>query len=320
MITGITPHVPTPQERAVVARWNFQVMLMVKAVNRGEKSVIDNCRDRIMSVAADAEALGMTRLPQPPEEVVNDPVFDGIEQLIKTSLRAQGTNIGQRPNSNLPATLAQQKGGAMISGRLDTMRAVTSIPGHLLSNVNGDDEGVGIDQRIRNAKMALGKKKVNADQTATATPVNVTEGTELQDPQPVMGTQGSEAKTMSKAESLKAQAAARKAAGKEVPKAIAPKKKESTPGPCLDGCGGETNSKFIPGHDARLKSLLLKIERGDEPLEALPEVVRPYVTFKKGVQETHDVGGKAVKVQLYTLTRSPVRVPGRNEIEFVERR
>ena len=69
-----------------------------------------------------------------------------------------------------------------------------------------------------------------------------------------------------------------------------PKRTESKPRPkrsktgglphCLCGCGRDNNpgSKFVMGHDAKLKSLLLKIERGDEKPEALaPYTIQQFV-------------------------------------------
>jgi hypothetical protein len=91
----------------------------------------------------------------------------------------------------------------------------------------------------------------------------------------------------SKAEKLKAQQAAAKAGAKAkgaTAVKIAPKaKKMVTLGPCLDGCGANVAAKFAPGHDAKLKSLILKIERGDEPMQAVAEMpAAAYLKFKKG--------------------------------------
>lgn len=41
-------------------------------------------------------------------------------------------------------------------------------------------------------------------------------------------------------------------------------KAPAEPKPCKCGCGGRTKSFFIPGHDARFKGWLLKIERGEK--------------------------------------------------------
>ena len=49
-----------------------------------------------------------------------------------------------------------------------------------------------------------------------------------------------------------------------LPQPRARKAKESKP--CLCGCGGVTFSRFVPGHDASLKSRLLKAFRSDDRL------------------------------------------------------
>lgn len=46
---------------------------------------------------------------------------------------------------------------------------------------------------------------------------------------------------------------------------------------CQCGCGGKTSKYFVPGHDARFKGWLLKIERG----ESKPEDLMPKATAAK---------------------------------------
>jgi len=119
-----------------------------------------------------------------------------------------------------------------------------------------------------------------------------------------LGKQG-EAKAIADA---KAKAAAAKKGGVEKGKAAAPKeKKEKKPKSthdCLCGCGNETASLYAPGHDARVKGILLKVERGDLEKSAIPETVVPFVKFV----------GKW-KTEGFKLTAAPVKVPGRDEIE-----
>jgi hypothetical protein len=55
---------------------------------------------------------------------------------------------------------------------------------------------------------------------------------------------------------------------------------------CLCGCGQPTKTdaaKFIPGHDARLKSLLLKIERQEDGKKKsdVPEIAKPFLQKSK---------------------------------------
>lgn len=49
--------------------------------------------------------------------------------------------------------------------------------------------------------------------------------------------------------------------------------KAKRPQPCLCGCGRVVMSgrNFLPGHDAKLKSVLLKVERGELDESAIPE-------------------------------------------------
>jgi hypothetical protein len=54
--------------------------------------------------------------------------------------------------------------------------------------------------------------------------------------------------------------------------------------PCLCGCGQPTlteNAKFIPGHDAKLKSLLLRVERGEAKKSEIPEVAKAFLQKSK---------------------------------------
>ena len=68
-------------------------------------------------------------------------------------------------------------------------------------------------------------------------------------------------------------------------KAAAAPKKEKAPKvmkACTCGCGGQTASYFIPGHDARFKGWLLKIEKGEaSPEDLIPKKVRERFQWKK---------------------------------------
>jgi hypothetical protein len=123
-----------------------------------------------------------------------------------------------------------------------------------------------------------------------------------------------------KASKAKAIAAAKKqTAGTAAVATKAPRvKKEKVLRECLDGCGEMVGGRFKMGHDAKLKSLILKIERGDEPLTALPDIAKAHVKFVKGETEVQKVDGKDVKVQLYNCTQAPVRFPGRDDIAYSE--
>lgn len=87
---------------------------------------------------------------------------------------------------------------------------------------------------------------------------------------------------------------------------------------CLDGCGADCGGRFAIGHDAKLKSLLIKIENGVEDISSLPEIVRAFVTYGKPMVTTESVNGKDVQVTHYPLMRAPVRLPGRDDVEYVQ--
>lgn len=92
----------------------------------------------------------------------------------------------------------------------------------------------------------------------------------------------------------------KKAGGPAEPKAKPMRKTHD----CLCGCGQETLSLFSPGHDARVKGIILKVERGDLDRNAIPDLCQPFVSFK----------GKW-KTDGFVLTKSPVRIPNRPEVE-----
>jgi len=80
-------------------------------------------------------------------------------------------------------------------------------------------------------------------------------------------------------------------------------KKQRSSHNCLCGCGGETLSLFAPGHDARVKGIILKVERGQMKTDEVPETVQPFVRYK-GKWGTDG----------YVLTAAPVKISGRPEV------
>lgn len=103
--------------------------------------------------------------------------------------------------------------------------------------------------------------------------------------------------------------AAHKATTAAAPRA----KKEKVLRPCLDGCGAMVKGSFTIGHDAKLKSLIGKIERGEEVRDAIPEVAQGLVKFVKGemIEEKNKDGKTISKTQLLVCTAAPVKIPGR---------
>lgn len=132
--------------------------------------------------------------------------------------------------------------------------------------------------------------------------------------------------TVSKGAQLKAANAARlanlDAAKKKAPKAAGAAKaaKTSTPkvakepkplNDCLDGCGAKVKGNFAMGHDAKLKSLILKVERGEKAQSEIPDVAQDLIKFRKGEVMEEVIDGKKVRTQLFECTQSPVKLPGR---------
>lgn len=74
--------------------------------------------------------------------------------------------------------------------------------------------------------------------------------------------------------------ATKKAKGERVP-GEKKEKKAKVMKPCTCGCGDQTPSYFVPGHDARFKGWLLQVERGKMKVEQLPKSVQKAYEWKK---------------------------------------
>ena len=61
-------------------------------------------------------------------------------------------------------------------------------------------------------------------------------------------------------------------ATKSKPKAKTREKKEKILHPCHCGCTGDTFANFMPGHDARIYSLLRKVGKGEKNVK-FPKVL-----------------------------------------------
>ena len=92
------------------------------------------------------------------------------------------------------------------------------------------------------------------------------------------------AERLQKLKDAKERAKVAKAAGTDGKAAKAPRvKKEKTVKPCRCGCGGQTTAFFVPGHDARFKGWLTKVEKGEKKVSELPEAVqKAYKWVKRG--------------------------------------
>jgi len=127
-------------------------------------------------------------------------------------------------------------------------------------------------------------------------------------------------KVAARAKAIAAEKAANAEAGNKAKQERKPKQPVQLR-PCLEGCGELVPGNFKMGHDAKLKSLILKIERGEEQRTSIPEIAQGLVKFKKGeVVENRDGNGKIIsKTQEWICTAAPVRFNGRPEVEFTTR-
>lgn len=61
--------------------------------------------------------------------------------------------------------------------------------------------------------------------------------------------------------------------------------------PCKCGCGGETLSLFVPGHDMRVKGMIVKMKKGELKFDSLPEITRQLLTTEpKWVDRMKEAG------------------------------
>lgn len=149
------------------------------------------------------------------------------------------------------------------------------------------------------------------------------EGEEVTDPSMPQATLTKKQRKAKEREDANAKRKEALAAHKAEQKAAKPArvKKEKKLRPCLEGCGQMVPGNFAMGHDAKLKSLLLKIERGEEDQTKVPEIAQELVTFKKGelVTEKDEKGKVTSKTQLMVLTKAPVKFQGRDDIQVTQR-
>lgn len=108
-----------------------------------------------------------------------------------------------------------------------------------------------------------------------------------------------------KTKAPKAAGAAKAAKTPKEPKAAKPLN------PCLDGCGAMVKGNFAMGHDAKLKSIILKVERGEKAQSEIPDVAQDLIKFRKGEVMEEVLDGKKIRTQLFECTQSPVKLPGR---------
>lgn len=66
-------------------------------------------------------------------------------------------------------------------------------------------------------------------------------------------------------------------------------------GTCLCGCGGETKSRFVPGHDGLLTGWVLRVENG-LAMDAVPDIHRRSVGVEVGLRKKAKLAGSHTRV------------------------
>lgn len=179
-----------------------------------------------------------------------------------------------------------------------------------INTIMEEAEDAGVELRMLGAPAATPKPEPAATEPEQAEPVaDDAEVESTGTAQPPTPTTKPSIKDLNKERLAKLKASKDKAKeAKEAKKAgVAAPKKEKKPTKthdCLCGCGGETLSLFSPGHDARVKGIILKVERGDLDRDAIPESVQPFVKFQ----------GKW-KTDSFKLTAAPVKIPNRDDVK-----
>lgn len=198
----------------------------------------------------------------------------------------------------------------LAQGRIDAVIAEAEAAGiNLVTAATADSEP-------RAQAASADKPSTPAPGTTTAAEKAQTEGSKLKEANAIRKADLAAKKAM--ADKAKADAKAEKEAAKSEKQ----KQKEADRAArmanatrdCICGCGAETSGLFKAGHDARVKGILLNVERGTFPggFAALAETLKPYVVFD-GDAET---AGKDDST--YRLIQAPVKFPGREEIAVVK--
>lgn len=68
-----------------------------------------------------------------------------------------------------------------------------------------------------------------------------------------------------------------------------PKSKANTTGKCICGCGGNTSARFLPGHDAKLHSLVVRVHKGEANKGDVPKTVHAVEYLKQAPWMTKEI-------------------------------
>ena len=232
------------------------------------------------------------------DEEINVPLDMTVESLAD---RHQSPNP---PEAKAQGSAAKAEGGFIMTDQVKAAGLIAKY-NHQHKQLNAALEA-GNEAKAEQAQARITALEAEAEASGVELPPWETpEAKPAPVPTPVIEAAGLKGVEMAKAKAAAAKAGGlTKKAAAEKKKAEPKAKKLKKTHDCLCGCGTETLSLYAPGHDARVKGILLKVERGDLEKSAVPETVAPFVKW----------AGKW-KTEGFKLTAAPVKVPGRDEIE-----
>lgn len=307
----VRPAIDVDARKALQVRWRYQADRLERAI-MAENTVL---QDQIMNVllAIEHEAMANGVLDDLDTGDVDPASGRTITVPVMTAKAAVGHHAevrGRISHLNYLVWIpkSQQRGdGSELSDRFTVVQQPVTKPGKVKVNI-----------------MALGVKANTAAGVPTSFPeqhevpvskVGKTAGQPLSAAPGLAVSKAEQLKAMKKAQTATPEGQAKAKAAKASGGPVTPKKPKVIT-KCLDGCGQDCGGRFAIGHDAKLKSLLSKIERGEIDPSQVPDIARPFVKFGKPVKvATEDGKGHTMT---YPIVMAPVRFPGRDDIEYVQ--
>jgi hypothetical protein len=317
---------PSPQpansqmSRALLARWEFRLERLRNSKEESQAGAMETNRNSLKTIYKEAQEAGVY-LPHP---TWNDQVFNGmsliggkIDDEEAEAREAEGEEIeleeveeGGATDEELeeeePAKPAKP---AKPASPPPNKKAAATITATTTSGKKGGATGKTDGQAGKaTATVAAGSKAAQAAAIKKVTGANSTAIPPAQMPQ---ATLTKKEKLRIANEEREERLAAKKAAKGEEPAAPKAKKtkakKEVVFNPCLCGCSRQVPGKFAPGHDAKVKQMILGVEREVIKQKDLPETLR-FLKFKR--EPVGPEGALVLQVQ-----NSPVKIPGRERQE-----
>lgn len=267
-----------------------------KAVAKRQETIINptNKQARAQMVAASTTAWTVGDLLKYEEKVWRvgfvsdnrmrlDPVTPNKHQIHDNVISSYGGSVNVSPNSVLPRVAE----GELDSELLRRVTKLTERPTDTPERVVPKQEAA--KSMAVTVAVGGGEKKAVATKAVAAPKTG---------PVPVEAPVSDVKKAnKERLERLKAGKAAKPPVAGAVAKVAKPKKEKSRQ-PCKCGCGEEVTGSFAQGHDARFKSWLLKVERGQMAVKELPKSVQAGYEWKKkgdGYIPTKNYKGEAHK-------------------------